>query len=65
MICYNQVEIDIKSTKQYFLKKKDRNNGGKTRSENKNTIKWGKSLAIILCIVVGVLANETITLQKT
>ena len=33
-------------------------------SENKNTIKWGKFLAIILCIVVGVLANETTTLQK-
>lgn len=33
-------------------------------SENKKTIKWGKSLAIILCIVVGVLANETTTLQK-
>lgn len=33
-------------------------------SENKNAIKCGKSLAIILCIVVGVLANETTTLQK-
>ena len=33
-------------------------------SETKNSLKWGKFLAIALCVVVGVLANESTALQK-
>lgn len=33
-------------------------------SENKSSIKWGKWLAIVLCIVIGVLANMSTDLQK-
>lgn len=33
-------------------------------SETKNGVKWGKALAIVLCIIIGVLANQSTTLQK-
>ena len=33
-------------------------------SENTGSVKWGKVLAIVLCVVIGVLANMSTDLQK-
>ena len=33
-------------------------------SENKSSVKWAKVLAIVLCVVIGVLANMSTDLQK-
>lgn len=33
-------------------------------SETKNGVKMGKTLAIVLCVIIGVLANQTTVLQK-